>query len=95
MFPINKLDALIDGIIDQWDSSEDVVKACYCLSNRKKGMGRREREGGREGGSEGERKEKREGGKEELQVGGRNSGSKYKAKLNTSEPLIECSKKER
>lgn len=60
MFPINKLDALIDGIIDQWDNSEDVVKTYYCFSNRKKGKGKREREGGR-GGREGGKKGRREG----------------------------------
>lgn len=64
MFPINKLDALIDGIIDQQDNSEDVVKTYYCFINRKKGRGERKREGGkegeREGGSEGGEREEKE-----------------------------------
>ena len=67
-FPVKELDALIDGIADGLDKPEGTVKTYYCFITRKK-------KGRKKG-----RKEGKKQGRKELQVGGRNSGSKYGAK---------------
>lgn len=78
MFPINKLDALTDGVIDQWDNSEDVVRHIIVLAT-----GKRERERGRE-----DRKRRREGRREAGKKGEKEGGRNSKLGEETQDPNI-------